>query len=70
MVEIKTVNSDYEEQITEQNADTAYNSVMDASKALSDEGSRIRRMKDGTKAGAKAVTYNFETGKVYYTYDA
>ena len=70
MVEIKTVNSDYEEQIAEQNADTAYNKVMDASKAMSDEASRIRRVRDDSKAKAVAITYNFETGKVFYTYDA
>lgn len=70
MITIDTVNQELEEQINDQNTDKGFDIAMDASKALSDEANRIRRTRDGSKATAKAIVYDIETGKVFYTYDA
>lgn len=70
MIMIETVNDELEMQINAQNADKGFEIAMDASKALSDEANRIRRTTDGSKANAKAIVYDIDTHKVFYTFDA
>ena len=66
MIELKTV----DDQINDQDADKAVEMAMDCMKAISDEITRLRRMQDGSKSRAKAITYVFESGEVFYTYGA
>ena len=70
MIEIKTVTNEIDEQMKEQESEKNYNKVMDASMLLAKIASDIRRNDDLTKSNARAVTVDFESRRVFFTYDA